>query len=132
MELFLGKWIFKKDVHFGEFLKFSGVPWIKRQIAGHNKINIFIEKWKDVYIKTVSSPFYNVEEIIKLDGKYKEYEYSFKKYSTENDIIYVSVNYKDSIFWEEEIYIKDSYLIIKYIWTQNNERHIAVQFFKRK
>ena len=64
MDLFLGKWILKKDIHFGEFLKFSGVPWFKRRIAEHNKIKLIIEKWQGVYIKSVKSTIYNVEEIV--------------------------------------------------------------------
>ena len=131
MDLFLGKWVLKKDIYFGEFLKFSGVPWLKRRIAEHNKIKLIIEKWNNVYIKSVKSPVYNTEEIVKLDDQYREYGNSFKKFCSKDDVIHVDVKYKDDIVWKEEISIKDEFLITKYIWIKNNERHIAIQFFSR-
>ena len=132
MDLFLGKWILKKDVHFENFLKFTEVPWIQRRFAEHNKITLVIEKWNKSYIKSVTSPFYNVEEIIKLDNQYREYDKSFKKFRIEENIIYIDIRYNTGIFWKEEVYIKDGFLISKYIWIKDNDRKLAVQIFERK
>lgn len=131
MDTFLGKWVLKKEVNFDKFLKFSGVPWFQRRIAKHNKLKILIEKWKKVYVKSVISPLYNTQEILKLDNEYRIYDKFMKKFYTEENIIYVDVKYNDELSWKEEIHIKDGVLITKYIWIKKNERHIAVQFFKR-
>jgi len=132
MDLFLGQWKLKKEVHFDNFLKFSGVPWIMRRISGHNKINLSIEKLNESYIKTVTSPFFNSEEIIKLDNQYREYDKSFKKFRIEENIVYTDIKYKPDIFWQEEVFIKDGFLITKYIWIKDNERKLAIHFFERR
>ena len=131
MDLFLGKWIEKKDVHFGKFLKFSKVPWFHRQIVEHSKIKIIIERWKNVHIKTVSSQFYNTEEVLKLDDEYRDSDKSSKKFRIEDNIVYVTVKCDNGICWEEEIFIKDDFLVTKYIWTEDDQKKLAVQFFKR-
>ena len=132
MDTFLGKWKLKKEVNFDNFLKFSGVPWFQRRIAKHNKLKILIETWEEVYIKSVTSPLYNTEEILKLDNKCRRYDKYVKKFYTQDNIIFADVKYKDSISWNEEVSIKEGFLVNKYIWIKNNERHLAVQFFHRE
>ena len=131
MDTFLGKWVLKKEVNFDKFLKFSGVPWYQRCIAKHNKLKILIEKWKKVYVKSVTSPLYNTQEILKLDNEYRTYDKFMKRFYEKNNIIFVDVKYKNLISWNEEVNIREGFLVNKYIWNENNERHIAVQFFKR-
>ena len=74
--------------------------------------------------------FYNTDENIILDGKYRIYDKIKKKYYLEDDVVNVDIT-GTIVNWKEQIYINNDNLMIKYIWEENQATKTATQEFTK-
>ena len=100
----VGKWKLAKKEGFGEFLKYTQVPWYQRKIAQYSNIFTDIIKNDDgTFTKTVQSTFYNADpEVIDFNNNKEIITGTLKKkYSYLNN--YISCQVIGSIVsWNDE------------------------------
>lgn len=136
MDKLLGKWKLKDNICFNNFLIFTQTSWLERQVALNCSINVYIESFlksphiNNHYNKKVTSMFYNTDENIILDGKYRIYDKIKKKYYLEDDVVNVDIT-GTIVNWKEQIYINNDNLMIKYIWEENQATKTATQEFTK-
>ena len=114
----VGKWKLAKKEGFGEFLKYTQVPWYQRKIAQYSNIFTDIIKNDDgTFTKTVQSTFYNADpEVIDFNNNKEIITGTLKKkYSYLNN--YISCQVIGSIVsWNEKIYYQEPNMIVEYTW----------------
>tara|TARA_B100000035_G_C20974198_1_gene542409 strand:- start:220 stop:639 length:420 start_codon:yes stop_codon:yes gene_type:complete len=129
MERLLGNWNLLKNDGFGEFLKFTQIPWYKRKLAEYSGIDISIKQNGDEFLKKINSTFYKNEEKIIFNDNYITSGTTHKKYSYVDDSVLVEI--KGSIVnWHEKIYIDNRNLVVEYIWKDGDKEKFAKQIFK--
>ena len=137
MDKLLGNWILKENIDFNSFLIFTQTSWLERRVALNCSINVCIKCFlksptrPNHYNKYVESLFYNMDENIILDGKFRLYNKIKKKYYTEGDVVNVDI-VGTIVHWKEQIYINNDSLIIKYIWDEDTGTKTATQEFTKQ
>ena len=137
MDKILGHWRLKENNDFDNFLIFTQTSWWQRKIALNCAINIslrcFLKKPNGYnhYNKKVESLFYSTDENIILDNEWRQYGEIKKQYSLKDKTINVKI-LGTIVNWEEQIYMNNNNLVIKYEWKEGDQTKTATQEFSKE